>query len=115
MDLKCHNCGMIVMVADEDQLPKMYVCRRCGAVNDLPIDYAMATDTPLPCLEPTGFEWQMPAGKIGNDIVGCQFISSTGQKLARWEWIQTFGFDPVTALKYEREHRGLKIGEEAVR
>lgn len=103
--LKCHNCGNVT----ETEATVEFVCGVCGAVNVIP-QIPEASDEPLGCLAPTGFEWKMPAGKIGNEILGYKYVTAQGSHLTRDEYIKSFGVDPEIALKYMRAHRGVKVG-----
>lgn len=104
MNLKCHNCGNVVEVSLET--PKEFVCTNCGAVNVIP--RAETYDAPLDCLAPTGFEWKLPAGKIGNPIIGYQYVTAQGSYMTREEYIATFKIDPEIALEYMRRNRYYK-------
>lgn len=109
VELKCHNCGATT-VLDID-VPKEFVCPACGAVNVIPRE--MSSDAPLDCLAPTGFEWRMPAGKIGNPLTGFQYITAQGTQMSREEYLATFRIDPEIALQYlhrEQEQKPFKIG-----
>ncbi|MCX8207422.1 MAG: hypothetical protein N3G75_06280 [Methanothrix sp.] len=106
MLLKCHNCGS---EADFKIMPKEFVCSVCGAVNVVP-QISEAADEPLSCLAPTGFEWQLPAGKIGNPVFGFKYITAQGTQMTREEYLATFKIDPEVALQFMRSHRGVKFG-----
>ncbi|HOL44519.1 MAG TPA: hypothetical protein PK659_09725 [Methanothrix sp.] len=109
-DLKCGNCGFVWTT---EATPKEFVCERCGAVNVVPVSDG-AYDEPLGCLLPTGFEWKLPAGRIGNPLVGYKYVTSQGTQMTRDEYIAAFKIDPEIALAYMRGRAGgIKFGKNA--
>jgi hypothetical protein len=82
-----------------------FICWNCGAVN-------MVNETSigdevewLDCLEPDGFEWKLPAGKI-TPVVGPEiYISATGEQLSRAQYIKKFNIDPERAYKFMRSNK----------
>lgn len=106
MMLKCHNCGTEM---DFQSVPKEFVCSVCGAVNVVP-QVPEASDEPLSCLAPTGFEWRLPAGKIWNPILGYRYVTAQGTQMTREEYLAEFKIDPEAALEYMRANRGVRFG-----
>lgn len=105
MRVKCHNCGITAEYPDA----KEFVCVTCGAVNVVPVHNG-TVDAEVMCLAPTGFEWRMPAGKIGNEILGFRYVTAQGTQMSREEYMREFGIDPEIALQYMRKNRGVKVG-----
>ncbi len=109
--LICHNCGAKYAEPEGLRL-KEFVCQNCGAVNVVPQGDG-AGDEPLNCLAPTGFEWKLPAGRIGNPVVGYEYITAQGTHMSREEYTMTFKIDPEIALRYmrgEREQKPFRLG-----
>lgn len=103
--LKCHNCGT---EHDFGTLPKEFVCKNCGAVNVVPP--VEAYDDPLGCLAPTGFEWQLPAGRMEDAMGRVWYTTAQGTRMTREEYLETFKLDPEIAMRYMRSHRGVRFG-----
>ncbi|MCX8207696.1 MAG: hypothetical protein N3G75_07690 [Methanothrix sp.] len=78
-------------------------------MNVVPV-YKGTSDEELGCIAPTGFEWQLPAGKIGNPVLGFKYITAQGTQMTREEYLATFKIDPEVALQYMRSHRGVRFG-----
>ncbi|MDH7596875.1 MAG: zinc ribbon domain-containing protein [Methanothrix sp.] len=108
MRLKCHNCGTAV---EYEVPPKEFVCAVCGAVNVVPV-YTGASDEELGCISPTGFEWQMPAGRIGNPVLGYKYVTAQGTQMTREEYLAAFKIDPEVALSYMRKNKGVRFGSQ---
>jgi hypothetical protein len=106
IELRCHGCGR---VAETDTPPKEFVCRVCGCVNIVP-DLEDSSDEVCGCIPPKGFEWQEPGGIFMNAATGeITVTSAQGTPMSLKEFINTFGFDPVIAMKrmYELGMNGL--------
>jgi len=100
--LKCANCSKIVETEKE---LKKYVCPSCGAINTPEDPNAGFGDQACGCLLPDGFEFRLPAGKIGNKFTGYKYISpDNGDELTKTEWMLSFGLDPDLALEYMRSN-----------
>jgi hypothetical protein len=105
--LKCAGCGEITMLP---AMPKKFLCKSCGAPNTpLPETYGTGAEA-CSCLLPTGFEWRLPGGVIGE---GDNLMYSTPDDpncyLTRIEWIEVYGYDPKAKLA-DMRRRG-KEGE----
>jgi len=88
-----------------------FICKNCGAVNivmDLNVGDEVEGDW-LDCLEPKGFEWKLPAGKITPVVGPAIYISATGEQLSRREYCRRFHLDPEIAYKFMRT-RASKYG-----
>jgi len=102
VDLKCAGCGEITTLP---AMPKKFLCSHCGAPNT-PVskDYG-SSEQACGCLLPTGFEWKLPAGCIG-DADNPMYVSpDDGIPLTRIEWIEIYGYDPKVKLA-EMRRRG---------
>lgn len=105
--MKCHNCGSFVVLDLAN--PKEFVCPVCGAVNVVPREMVSSSDAPLDCLAPTGFEWTLPAGKVGNPVTGYKYITAQGTHMTREEYLATFRIDPELALNFMRAGREKRV------
>jgi hypothetical protein len=89
-----------------------FICKNCGAVNIPNIEAGAEHDWEGPdwwkshdwldCLEPKGFEWKLPAGKITPVVGPAIYISATGEQLSRREYCRRFNLDPEIAYKFMR-------------
>jgi hypothetical protein len=89
-----------------------FICKNCGAVNIPNIEAGTEADWEgadwwksqdwLDCLEPKGFEWKLPAGKITPVVGPAIYISATGEQLSRKEYCRRFNLDPEIAYKFMR-------------
>jgi hypothetical protein len=82
-----------------------FICWNCGAVNI--VDETSVGDKVewLDCLEPDGFEWKLPAGKI-TPVVGPEiYIAATGEHFSRGQYIKKYNIDPERAYKFMRSNR----------
>jgi len=82
------------------------ICRNCGAVNIVNTAFGDDVDWKemdwLDCLEPKGFEWKLPAGKITPVVGPAIYISATGEQLSREQYLNKYKLDPETAYKFMR-------------
>jgi hypothetical protein len=80
-----------------------FICRNCGAVN-LVDETTIGDDVEwLDCLEPKGFEWQLPAGKI-TTVTGQEiYVSATGEHLSKEQYKHKYNVDPEIAYRLMRE------------
>ena len=75
-----------------------FICRNCGAVNIAVLDDIGDDVEWLDCLEPKGFEWQLPAGMI-TTVTGQEiYVSATGEHLSRKQYCQKYNLDPKRAF-----------------
>ncbi|NMC35381.1 MAG: hypothetical protein GYA36_23415 [Veillonellaceae bacterium] len=101
--LKCAGCGAI---ATFPATPKKFICKSCGAPNT-PVANDPGTGDSLPCILPTGFEWKLPAGVIGEGDNMMYVSPDDGVYLTRMEWISIYGYDPKAKLE-DMRRRGQK-------
>jgi hypothetical protein len=96
MDFECAACGEITTLPAR---PKKFLCKWCGAPNN-PVGENFGTaDQAASCLLPTGFEWRLPAGVIGDSEESMLYIApDDGATLSRIEWIEIYGYDPKAKL-----------------
>jgi len=79
-----------------------FICRNCGAVNIAVLDDIGDDVEWLDCLEPKGFEWQLPAGMI-TTVTGQEiYVSATGEHLSRKQYCQKYNLDPKRAYTLMR-------------
>jgi hypothetical protein len=89
-----------------------FICRNCGAVN-LVDETTIGDDVEwLDCLEPKGFEWQLPAGKIVTAMGEKIYISATGEQLSRKQYLDRYHLDPEKAYYFMRT-RASKYGPDS--
>ena len=97
--LKCANCGSITELGI-DKLPKKFLCKDCGCVNNPQPDTAGSGEEACGCILPTGFEWTLPVGEFHvpptkDNPEGLLFATADdGEKLTLREWLEVFGSDP---------------------
>jgi len=102
VDLKCAGCGAITTLP---AMPKKFLCRSCGAPNTpVPADFG-TSDQACGCVLPTGFEWKLPAGVIGEGENLMYITPDNSETLTRVEWIEVYGYDPKAKLE-EMRRRG---------
>lgn len=102
MLLKCHGCGA---EKETDKRPKEFVCKDCGAKNV--VDYNTGSvDQAASCIPPTGFEWELPAGKLEGPK-GQIYITAQGSQMSKEEYIDCFGIDPDLAKAWMKK-MGIK-------
>jgi len=97
--LKCHGCGS---VKETDKNPKEFVCKNCGAKNDVP-DGNGTFERPLDCLPPKGFEWALPTGKLTDPAGNVIYRTAQGNDMSKADFIEFFGCDPDIMLRKMRE------------
>jgi phage FluMu protein Com len=91
VNLKCAGCGK---EWQQDTVPsKIFICPRCGSVNEVTWKNAGTADQACGCLLPTGFEWKLPAGEFQTPF-GLEYTTAEGKRMTRIEWIHDFGCDP---------------------
>jgi phage FluMu protein Com len=91
VNLKCAGCGK---EWSQDHVPsKIFICPRCGAVNNVEWETAGTGEQACGCLLPTGFEWKLPAGEFQTPF-GLEYTTANGDRMTRLEWIEDFGCDP---------------------
>lgn len=98
--LKCANCGAITELPE---MPKLFICKSCGAPNNPQPETAGSGDQACGCILPTGFEWKEPAGCIGEGDNVMYIDPAHGIALTRIEWINTYMNDPKPQLEKMRE------------
>ena len=114
--IKCFNCGVVSEVecevcgtcAGQQCTVK---CPNCGAVNVLPDMSGEGEEVEgdwLACIEPTGFEWSLPSGKLGNPISGYIYVDAHGKHWSKDGYLAEYKIDPELALEYMRKNRGVK-------
>lgn len=107
MDFKCAACGEITTLPAK---PKKFLCKACGAPNTPVSEGYGSSEQACGCLLPTGFEWRLPAGVIGDSEESKMYIApDDGTPLSRIEWIEIYGYDPKAKLAEMRRR-----GEEGV-
>jgi hypothetical protein len=80
-----------------------FICRNCGAVNLVNETTIEGNEGDwLDCLEPKGFEWKLPAGKITPVVGPAIYISATGEQLSRELYIKKYNLDPEIAYRFMR-------------
>ena len=63
------------------------------------LDSSLESDY-LSCVDPTGFEWTMPSGKVGPN-----YVDAFGNQMSREEYIATYNVDPEYAYQYMRTNQ----------
>jgi DNA-directed RNA polymerase subunit RPC12/RpoP len=104
MELVCHNCGNSIEV---ENVPKEYVCKKCGAVNVV-LQRSELYGEALGCIPPTSFEWTLPAGVMVDAVGRKTYVTAQGSYLTKEEYIRDFGFDPDIAIAYRDAHKGVR-------
>jgi hypothetical protein len=108
ISFKCANsrCGSITELP---AMPKKFVCSKCGVLNTPLPKTAGSGEEACGCLLPTGFEWKLPLGCIGDEDNPMYVTPDDATALTRFEWIEIFGYDPKAKLADMR-----RIGENGV-
>jgi hypothetical protein len=95
-EYKCAGCEKI------NTLPKgikKFICTRCGAPNTpLPENFGTGSSAGG-CVLPTGFEFRLPAGKVGTEPYIYYVTPDSSELLDRGEWVKTYGYDPKAKLE----------------
>jgi len=100
VNLTCANCGSN---RDVENPPSKFRCKICGAPNSVVSELNDSGEQACGCILPTGFEFSLPAGRIGNKITGYKYTSpDDGTPLTKEEYIVAFNIDPEIALEYMR-------------
>ena len=106
VDLKCASCGGITPLP---AMPKKFLCKSCGAPNTPVSENYGTSDQACGCILPTGFEFKLPAGVIGEGKNLMYITPDNSETLTRIEWIECYGYDPKAKLEEMRRR-----GEEGV-
>jgi hypothetical protein len=85
------------------------ICTQCGTVLELESPEGEEETEWLGCIEPTGFEWKLPAGKLSPIVGDPIYVSATGEHLSREAYIAKFGLDPEIAYVKMRAALGLAM------
>ena len=104
INLKCAGCGDITKLP---AMPKKFLCRNCGAPNTPHPEGYGTGEQACGCDLPTGFEWRMPAGVIGEGENLMYISPDDAKELTRIEWIEIYGYDPKAKLE-EMRRRGIE-------
>lgn len=110
--IKCFKCGFVWEIECAPCV-KEAVCLECGALNVLP-DMSDGDEIEgdwLQCIEPTGFEWSLPSGKLGNPISGYTYVDAHGNYLTKDGYIAKYKIDPDLALEYMRKNQGVRVNK----
>jgi hypothetical protein len=96
MKAKCANCKTI------NEFPEdvtSFACGKCGTCQTIASKEGGWGDNACGCILPEGFEWAMPAGKIGG-----KFIPADGGKpMTKNQYIAAYHIDPEVCLKEMRD------------
>jgi hypothetical protein len=117
---QCFHCKFPVEFTGSN---KKCLCYVCGTVNIKPP--GDPTGGWLPCVEPEGFEWEMPAGVMGPDVPQMKiegklfvnydalvalpmnanviFVDAKNKQWSRMDWVTAKKNDPAVTIKRMRE------------
>lgn len=77
-------------------------CPNCGSVIELQNVHVNLDSQWLPCVLPTGFEWNLPSGKLTPAVGPVIYVDATGNHLSREEYLSKFNIDPEIAYQNMR-------------
>jgi hypothetical protein len=85
-------------------MKKKAICKYCGVVNEINVEDLAADNRSdwLYCDLPTGFEWNLPAGKITPVVGDPIYISGFGEHLSWEEYLLKYNIDPEIAYRRMR-------------
>lgn len=86
-------------------MKKKVICKNCGVVNEISAEDLAADNHSdwLYCDLPTGFEWNLPAGKIEPVVGDPIYISAGGEHLSWEEYLLKYNIDPEIAYNRMRK------------
>lgn len=90
------------------------ICGNCGCVNILDLPAPVAGEDWLGCALPTGFEWNLPAGKITPVAGPIIYVDATGNHLSREAYLAKYNIDPEIAYQNMRGKtapKPIKLGK----
>jgi hypothetical protein len=73
------------------------VCAACGTANELLETDGTEQENWLPCVLPTGFEWNLPSGKITPVVGEPIYKDAMGKDFSREEYLTKYNIDPEIA------------------
>jgi hypothetical protein len=73
------------------------ICACCGSVNEIQSLEVPNTENWLPCLLPTGFEWNLPSGKITPVVGEPIYKDANGASFSYKEYLEKYNIDPEIA------------------
>jgi hypothetical protein len=79
------------------------ICENCGAVNVLENE---ENGDWIGCSLPTGFEWNLPSGKIIPVVGAALYVDAMGGKWSRADYIAKYNIDPEIAYTNMRASIG---------
>lgn len=82
---------------------KRFVCRNCGAINELSRQAMQSSPDRLEGELPQGFECKLPAGKITSAAGRPVYISGSGEHLSHEAYLKKYNIDPEIACNSMRE------------
>jgi hypothetical protein len=82
---------------------KRFVCRNCGAINELSRQAMQSSPDRLEGELPQGFELMLPAGKITSAAGRPVYISGSGEHLSHEAYLKKYNIDPEIACNSIRE------------
>lgn len=75
-------------------------CPNCGTISIVNVEDV--EENWLPCILPTGFEWNLPAGKLTPAAGPAIYVSAFGEHLSREAYMAKYNIDPEVAYKNMR-------------
>lgn len=81
------------------------LCKNCGSVNMVTSSGVKTDDNWLPCVLPTGFEWNLPSGKICPVVGDPIYLDAGGNRFSYVDYLSKFSIDPEIAYIRMRANR----------
>ena len=89
------------------------VCACCGAVQIVELPEKVESENWLPCVLPTGFEWNLPSGKITPVVGEPIYKDAMGADFSHKEYMTKYNIDPeiaYTKMRGKNPKECLPIG-----